>query len=162
MAEAKKTAGKTAAKKEDTKAEKKPAKKTVKKDEEKAEKKPAKKTAKKEEEAEKKPAKKTSKKAETEAKEAEAFLEYKGKPLVRSGNMIYYGDINDAYVVCLMIKSETEVNGEKIADDVQVQLLATDETLPPKDRVIKKSEKKGLFTALDLGVAWLERQLKKG
>ena len=46
--------------------------------------------------------------------------------------------------------------------DSKVQLLATDESLSPKDRVIKKSEKKGLFTALDLGDAWLERQLKKG
>ena len=62
----------------------------------------------------------------------------------------------------LNIKSEKEIDGEKLADDVTVQLLATDETLSPKDRVLKKSEKKGLFTALDLGAAWLERQLKKG
>ena len=111
--------------------------------------------AKTEPKAEKKPAKKKTKKEEK-------FFEYKGKPLVRSGNNIYYGDINDPYVVCLMIKSEKEEDGVKIADDVQVQLLATDESLSPKDRVIKKSEKKGLFTALDLGDAWLERQLKKG
>ena len=105
--------------------------------------------------AEKKPAKKT-------AKKDEKFFEYKGKPLVRSGSNLYYGDINEPYVVCLMVKSETEKDGVKIADDVQVQLLATDESLSPKDRVLKKSEKKGLFTALDLGDAWLERQLKKG
>ena len=140
MAETKKTETKTekktAAKKADTKTEKKTTKK-----------------------ADTKTEKKAAPKKET--KETE-FFEYKGKPLVRSGNTIYYGDINEPYVVCLMIKSETEQGGEKIADDVQVQLLATDESLPPKDRVIKKSEKKGLFTALDLGVAWLERQLKKG
>ena len=91
----------------------------------------------------------------------EKFFEYKGKPLVRSKNDIFYGDINEAYVVHLNVKSEKEVNGEKIADDVQVELISTDETLPPKERIIKKSEKKGLFTALDLGDAWLSRQLKK-
>ncbi|GEM_PF-86099 len=133
MAETKKAEEKKTAKKADTKAEKKPAKKAE-----------------------------TAKEKKTEDKKETAFFEYKGKPLVRSGKTLYYGDINDPYVVCLMIKSEKEENGEKLADDVQVQLLATDETLSPKDRVIKKSEKKGLFTALDLGVAWLERQLKKG
>ena len=150
MAEAKK---KTAEKSEE-KAEKKPAKKAAAK----TEKKPAAKTEKK---AEEKPEKKKAEKKTASKKEAE-FPEYKGKPLVRSGKTLYYGDINDPYVVCLMVKSEKEVDGEMIADDVQVQLLATDETLSPKDRVIKKSEKKGLWVALDLGIAWLERQLKKG
>lgn len=92
---------------------------------------------------------------------AEKFLEYKGKPLVRSGNTIYYGDMNDAYVVCLNVKNESELKDIKLAGDVTIQLLATDDTLSPKDRIVKKSEKKGLFDALDLGATWLERQLKK-
>ena len=93
---------------------------------------------------------------------AEKFLEYKGKPLVRSGNMIYYGDMNDPYVVCLNIKNSSELKDIKLAGDVTIQLLSTDDTLSQKDRIIKKSEKNGLFTALDLGATWLERQLKKG
>lgn len=91
----------------------------------------------------------------------EKFLEYKGKPLVRSGNTVYYGDMNDAYVVVLTIKNSSELKDITLAQDVSIQLLATDETLPPKERIIKKSEKKGLFTALDLGATWLERQIKK-
>ena len=91
----------------------------------------------------------------------EKFLEYKGKPLVRSGNTIYYGDMNDAYVVCLTIKNAEDYKDITLAGDITIQLLATDETLSPKDRIVKKSEKKGLFTALDLGATWLERQLKK-
>mgnify|MGYP007129628948 FL=1 len=89
------------------------------------------------------------------------FFEYKGRPLVRSGNTIYYGDMNDAYVVCLTIKNAEEYKNITLAGDITIQLLATDESLSPKDRIVKKSEKKGLFTALDLGATWLERQLKK-
>ena len=59
------------------------------------------------------------------------------------------------------MKTEKEENGVKVADDVTVQLISTDPTVSPKDMVVKKSEKKGVFTALDLGAAWLERQLKK-
>lgn len=92
---------------------------------------------------------------------AEKFFEYKGKPLVRSGNTIYYGDMNDAYVVCLTIKNAEDYKDITLAGDITIQLLATDETLSPKDRIVKKSEKKGLFTALDLGATWLERRLKK-
>ena len=91
----------------------------------------------------------------------EKFLEYKGKPLVRSGNTVYYGDMNDPYVVCLNIKDADELKNIKLAKSVPVQLLSTDESLPPLQRIIKKSEKAGLFTALDLGATWLERQLKK-
>lgn len=91
----------------------------------------------------------------------EKFLEYKGKPLVRSGNTVYYGNMNDAYVVVLTIKSSDELKDITLAQDVTIQLLSTDDTLLPKDRIIKKSEKKGLFTALDLGATWLERQIKK-
>ncbi|WP_178669081.1 hypothetical protein [uncultured Eubacterium sp.] len=92
---------------------------------------------------------------------AEKFFEYKGKPLVRSGNTVYYGDMNDPYVVCLTIKSSEDYKDITLAGDITIQLLATDESLPPKDRIVKKSEKKGLFTALDLGATWLERHLKK-
>lgn len=92
---------------------------------------------------------------------AEKFFEYKGKPLVRSGNTVYYGDMNDPYVVCLTIKNAEKYKDITLAGDITIQLLATDETLSPKDRIVKKSEKKGLFTALDLGATWLERQLKK-
>ena len=81
---------------------------------------------------------------------------------MRSGSTLYYGDLNDPYVVCLNIKDTEELKDITLAKDVTVQLISTDDTLSPKDRIIKKSEKEGLFTALDLGIVWLERQLKKG
>ncbi len=89
----------------------------------------------------------------------EEFLTYKGKPLVRSGNTIYYGDLAEKCVVMLQILSTKTVNGQEIADRVSVQLLSTDEELRMKDRILKKSEKSGLYSALDVGAVWLERSL---
>lgn len=89
----------------------------------------------------------------------EEFLTYKGKPLVRSGNTIYYGDLAEKCVVMLQILSTKTVNGQEIADRVSVQLLSTDEELRMKDRILKKSEKNGLYSALDVGAVWLERSL---
>ena len=89
------------------------------------------------------------------------FLEYKGKPLVRSGKTIYYGSMSDPYVICLNIISEEDsVEDLKISGKVAIQLLNTDPDVSPKDKIVKKSEKVGLFNALDLGAVWLERALK--
>lgn len=88
------------------------------------------------------------------------FLSYKGKPLVRCGNTIYYGNMNDPYVVLLQIVSGKKVNDLDVADRVTVQLLSTDPDARPKERIIKKSEKKGLYQAMDIGSIWLELALK--
>ncbi|NLN82480.1 MAG: hypothetical protein GX136_08055 [Clostridiales bacterium] len=84
---------------------------------------------------------------------------YKGKPLVRSGNVLYYGNMSDKYVVMLQILSTKEVGDMTVADKVQVQLLSTDPDLRMKDRISKKTEKKGLYNAMDIGAIWLQRAL---
>jgi hypothetical protein len=89
----------------------------------------------------------------------EAFLTYKGRPLVRSGNIIYYGNMYDKYVVMLQIMNEAELKGTEAAGTVLVQLISTDEDLRARDRIIKKTEKEGLYNALDIGCIWLERAL---
>ncbi len=89
------------------------------------------------------------------------FLSYKGKPLVRCGNTIYYGNMNDKFVVLLQILSTKQVNDLAVADRVTVQLLSTDPDARPKDRIIKKSEKKGLYQAMDIGSIWLDLALKE-
>lgn len=89
----------------------------------------------------------------------EDFLTYKGKPLVRSGNTLYYGNMSDDYVVMLSISSSKPINDLEVADKVTVQLLSTDPDVRPKDRIIKKSEKKSLYEAMDIGTIWLERAL---
>lgn len=89
------------------------------------------------------------------------FLTYKGKPLVRKGNEIYYGDMAEKYVVRFEILSSKKDGTLEIADKVAVQLLDSNTDKPMKDRIKKQSTKDDLFTALDLGLTWLERALKE-
>lgn len=96
----------------------------------------------------------------TDKQESE-FLSYKGRPLVRSGNVLYYGNMADKYVVILQILSTKAVQDMTVADKVQVQLMSTDPDLRMKDRIIKKSEKIGLYNAMDIGTIWLERALEE-
>lgn len=86
-------------------------------------------------------------------------LSYKGRPLVRCNNEIYYGNPTDSHVVFIQILSTEEKDGVPVANKVHVQLLSNDPTLGPNARIIKQSDKTGLFSALDIGYIWLERAL---
>ena len=96
-----------------------------------------------------------------DATEKNEFLEYKGKPLVRNGNTIYYGNMNEDVVVVIQITSTKKVNDLDVSDRVIVQLVSTDPNIRPKERIIKKAEKRGLYNAMDIGSIWLERELEK-
>ncbi|MBE6982709.1 MAG: hypothetical protein E7435_00255 [Ruminococcaceae bacterium] len=91
--------------------------------------------------------------------EEKKVLTYKGHPLMRKDNMIYYGSMADSHIVMLQILETENVGGEEIAKRVSVQLQLTDPAAKPRDRIVKKGEKEGLFTALDFGCVWLERAL---
>ena len=86
-------------------------------------------------------------------------LTYKGHPLMRKDNLIYYGSMADSHIVMLQIL-ESKKHGEyDIATRVSVQLQLTDPAAKSRDRIVKKSEKNGLYAALDVGCLWLERAL---
>ena len=89
-------------------------------------------------------------------------LMYKGLPLRRKDNFIYYGNMSDKYIVMLQILDTEPVQDLNLAKRVSVQLQLTDPDIRSRDRVLKKSEKEGLYTALDLGAVWLERALANG
>ena len=91
--------------------------------------------------------------------EANTGLIYKGHPLMRKDNLIYYGSMADTHIVMLQILGTENRNGVEIATRVSVQLQLTDPAAKSRDRVVKKGEKPGLYTALDFGCVWLERAL---
>ena len=86
-------------------------------------------------------------------------LIYKGHPLMRKDNLIYYGSMADSHIVMLQILETKKVNDIDVATRVSVQLQLTDPAAKSRDRIVKKSEKAGLYTALDFGCVWLERAL---
>ena len=91
--------------------------------------------------------------------EEKKVLTYKGHPLMRKDNLIYYGSMADSHIVMLQILESTKVNDQDVASRVSVQLQLTDPAARSRDRVVKKSEKPGLYSALDVGCVWLERAL---
>ena len=86
-------------------------------------------------------------------------LSYKGHPLRRKDNLIYYGTMAEKYIIMLQILSTQNVDGLEMANKVSVQLQLTDPDLKSRDRVVKKSEKDSLYAAMDISTIWLERAL---
>ena len=86
-------------------------------------------------------------------------LTYKGHPLRRKDNLIYYGSMADSYIIMLQILSTEKVKDMEVATKVAVQLQLTDPDLKSRDRVVKKSDLPDLFSAIDMGATWLMRAL---
>jgi len=90
-----------------------------------------------------------------------AILEYKGRPFRRKDNLIYYGSMADKYIIMLQILETKKVKDMDVATKVSVQLQLTDPDVKSRDRVVKKSEKDGLYAAMDVASVWLERALAR-
>ena len=88
------------------------------------------------------------------------FSTYKGKPLVRCGDELYFGSMAERFVIRMQIKSKKTGGDTEIADKVAIQLLCTDPDLSPRKQLVKSSEKNGLYVALDIADVWLDRALK--
>ncbi len=88
-------------------------------------------------------------------------LTYKGRPLVRCKNDIYYGNLSDPYVIFMQVLTTKEENGVQVADRVHVTLLSTDTTKSPIERMVQQSNKNGLYSALEIGTIWLDKALAK-
>ena len=86
-------------------------------------------------------------------------LEYKGHPLQRKDNIIYYGSFADKYIVMIQILDTKKVNDLDVATKVSVQLQLTDASIKSRDRIVKRSEKDSLYLAIDVAAVWLERAL---
>lgn len=89
----------------------------------------------------------------------EKFLTYKGKPLVRKGNTLYYGDPSENYVIMMQITATKPVGDIEVASKVSIQLLNTNPDVSARERIVKTSEKKGLYAAMDIAEVWLSRAL---
>ncbi len=88
-------------------------------------------------------------------------LIYKGHPLRRKDNFIFYGSMADKYIIMMQVMDTKKVKDLDVATKVSVQLQLTDPDVKSRDRIVKKSEKESLYAAMDVASVWLERALAK-
>lgn len=86
-------------------------------------------------------------------------IEYKGRPLRRKDNLIYYGSMADSHIVLLQVLDTKPLKDMEVATRVAVSLQLTDSNVKSRDLVVKRSEKDSLYGALDIASVWLERAL---
>lgn len=90
---------------------------------------------------------------------AKSQLVYKGHPLMRKDNLIYYGSMADKYIIMMQILETKKVKDLDVATRVSLQLQLTDPNAKSRERIVKKSEKGSLYAAMDVASIWLERAL---
>lgn len=95
------------------------------------------------------------------AEEQTLPLEYKGHPLRRKDNLIYYGSMADKYIIMMQILESKKVKDMDVATKVSVQLQLTDPNVKSRDRVVKRSERGSLYDAMDIASIWLTRSLSE-
>ena len=96
----------------------------------------------------------------SETKKQEGLM-YKGHPLRRVDNLIYYGTMAEKYIIMMQVLESKKEQDLNVATRVSVQLQMTDPTIKSRDRIVKKSEKDSLYAAMDIGAIWLDRALKE-
>ncbi len=91
---------------------------------------------------------------------------FRGKPLLRDGNQICYGDMRDEYMMFLMILSTRKVMVGGVMSEVPgkviVQILKTDTSLPVYERLVRQFEKNNLHDAFNAGLIALDHLSKNG
>lgn len=81
------------------------------------------------------------------------YLEYLGKPLVREGDTICYGDMTEKCILILEILSYQEDGTPK---NVLIQVIDSKDP----NKILMQGKKESLHDAFTLGLIWLERSLK--
>lgn len=93
------------------------------------------------------------------SEQKDEILQYKDRPLMRKDNILYYGSMSDRYIIMMQVLESKTVKDLPVATRVAVQLQQTSPNVRPKDRIVKKTEKDGLWNAMDIASIWLTRAL---
>lgn len=78
--------------------------------------------------------------AESKSKKAEG-LTYKGHPLRRVDNLIYYGTMAEKYIIMMQILNTKKEQDMEVATKVSIQLQLTDPELKSRDRVSRRARR---------------------
>ena len=96
--------------------------------------------------------------AESKTAKAEGLI-YKGHPLRRVDNLIYYGTMAEKYIIMMQVLDTEPLKDISLAKRVSIQLQLTDASLRSRDRVVRSTEKSSLSEAMEFASIWLERAL---
>jgi len=86
-------------------------------------------------------------------------LTYKDKPLVRQGDVLYYGHPDKQFIIVMRIQEKIKVKDLEVSSRVSIELQKNDPSLKGKERIVKKAERDGLYKALDIASFWLDDAL---
>lgn len=86
----------------------------------------------------------------------EKLLYYRGFPLIRSGNTIFYGSGGDAFAAKLTIKDTKTIADAEVPNKIMVQLLPKN---PADVAKARKGDFIGFYEALDTAHVWLSEVL---
>jgi len=81
------------------------------------------------------------------------ILYYKERPLIRRGNMIYYGDPSGKCYILLIINASKKVKDIDVSTNITIQLKN-------REKVMKKAEREGMYAAMDIAEYWLNEALE--
>ena len=81
---------------------------------------------------------------------AEKKLSFKGKPFIRRGDKIYYGSINEDFMIEMTVTDKKEVLGQEVAGNILIELKDN-----KSGAQVKKAERNGFYKAMDIAEFWL-------
>lgn len=91
--------------------------------------------------------------------EKKKILTYKGKPLYRQGTRLFYGNLEDQYILVLDILDTKKVKKLKVGTKVRLQIQDNTGEILGEGQTFRKAERDDLFQALDIGEWWLTEAL---
>ena len=86
----------------------------------------------------------------------EKLLYYRGFPLIRSGNTIFYGSGGDEFAAKLTVKDTKTIADAEVPNKIMVQLIPRNPADADKAR---KGDFIGFYEALDTAHVWLTEAL---
>ncbi len=90
------------------------------------------------------------------AKKVKDMLIYKGKPLLREDDKLYYGDFSENFITVFTITQKSKLKDLDVASKVTIELLEKRGADIKSAHLIKKAERNSLFEAMDIGCFWLD------
>ncbi len=88
------------------------------------------------------------------------IVTYNGKPIVRCGNRIYYGNFEDKLILVLDIVETKKVKDIEMPSNILIQVMDNTGELG-NGKVFRKATRDNLYKALDIGEWWLKDALKQ-